>query len=101
MVEVEEEDDQLDLAVDQASWKHLFHTLKEQGHITPLEAPPGPSTGDICEYHSRARGHSLECCKEFRKEIASLAERGLIKWEEERPEGSYPPYDLLDLDWYT
>ena len=44
MVEVEEKDDQFDLADDEASWKHLFHTLKEQGHITPLEAPPGTST---------------------------------------------------------
>uniref|UniRef100_A0A2N9GTJ6 Reverse transcriptase/retrotransposon-derived protein RNase H-like domain-containing protein n=1 Tax=Fagus sylvatica TaxID=28930 RepID=A0A2N9GTJ6_FAGSY len=25
------------------------------------DAPPGPSTGDACEYHSGARGHSLEC----------------------------------------
>ena len=54
MVEVEEEDDRFDLAGDQDSWKRLFHTLKEQGHITLLEAPPWPSTGDICEYHSRA-----------------------------------------------
>jgi hypothetical protein len=70
MIEIEEVDDRFDLAGDQASWKRLFHTLKEQGHITPLEAPPGPSTGDVCEYHSGARGHSLECCEEFRKEIA-------------------------------
>ena len=54
MVEVEEEDDRFDLAGDQDSWKRLFHTLKEQGHITLLEVPPWPSTGDICEYHSRA-----------------------------------------------
>ena len=73
--------------------------MKEQGHITPLEAPPRPSTGDICEYHSRARGHGLEYCKEFRKEITRLTEKGLIKREEERPEGSSPPYDPSDLDW--
>ena len=54
MIEIEEMDGQLDLADNQASWKRLFHTLKEQGHITPLEAPLGPSTGDACEYHSGA-----------------------------------------------
>ena len=89
MVEIEEEDDRFNLIGDQASWKHLFHTLKEQGHITPLEAPPGPSTGDTCEYHSRAWGHSLECCKEFKDEIASLTEMGLIRKEETQPRGSY------------
>jgi hypothetical protein len=83
MIEIEEEDDRFDPANDPTSWKHLFHTLKEQGHITSLEAPPGPSTGDTCEYHSGARGHSLECCKEFRKEIASLTKKGLVRREEE------------------
>ena len=82
MIEIEKVDGRFDLADDQASWKHLFHTLKEQGHITPLEAPPGPLTRDVCEYHSGARGHSLECCEEFKKEIASLMEKGLLKKEE-------------------
>ena len=100
MVEVEEEDDRLDLADGQDLWKRLFHTLREQGYITPLEAPPGPSTGDVCEYHSRALGHSLECCKEFREEIASLTERGLIRREEVRPEGSFLSNSQSDLDWY-
>uniref|UniRef100_A0A2N9F491 Uncharacterized protein n=1 Tax=Fagus sylvatica TaxID=28930 RepID=A0A2N9F491_FAGSY len=101
MIEIEGEDDWFDLVGDQASWKHLFHTLKEQGHITPLETSLGPSTGDICEYHSGARGHSLECCEEFRREIASLTEKGLVRREEERPRGSYQPYDPPDLDWYA
>jgi hypothetical protein len=101
MVEVEEEDDQFDLVNDQNSWKRLFHTLKEQGHITLLEAPPGPSIGDTCEYHSGARRHSLECCKEFKDEIASLTERGLIKKEETQSRGSCQPYDSSDLDWYA
>uniref|UniRef100_A0A2N9I6E0 Retrotransposon gag domain-containing protein n=1 Tax=Fagus sylvatica TaxID=28930 RepID=A0A2N9I6E0_FAGSY len=101
MVEIKEEDDQFNLASDRASWKCLFHTLKEQGHITPLEAPPGPSTGDTCKYHSGARGHSLECCKEFKDEIASLTEKGLIRKEETQPRGSYQPYDPSDLDWYA
>uniref|UniRef100_A0A2N9H3N3 Retrotransposon gag domain-containing protein n=1 Tax=Fagus sylvatica TaxID=28930 RepID=A0A2N9H3N3_FAGSY len=100
MIEIKGENNWFDLAGDEASsWKHLFHTLKEQGHITPLEAPPGPSTGDICEYHSGARGHSLECCEEFRREIASLTEKGLVRREEERPRGSCQPYN--PPDWYA
>ena len=64
------------------SWRRLFYTLEKQRDITPLEVPPGPSTGDACEYHSGARGHSLESCKEFKKKVASLAEKGLIKKKE-------------------
>jgi hypothetical protein len=101
MIEIEEVDDRFGLTSDQASWKHLFHTLKEQGHITPLEAPPRPSTGDICEYHSRARGHSLECCEEFKKEIASLMGKGLVRREEIPSRESCQPNDPSDLDWYA
>uniref|UniRef100_A0A2N9FA28 RNase H type-1 domain-containing protein n=1 Tax=Fagus sylvatica TaxID=28930 RepID=A0A2N9FA28_FAGSY len=61
MVEIEEGGEE------RIAWRRLFYTLEKQRHITPLEAPPGPSTGDACEYHSGARGHSLECCEEFKK----------------------------------
>jgi hypothetical protein len=98
MIEIEEVDDRFDLAGDQVSWKRLFHALKEQERITPLEAPPGPSTGDVCEYHSEARGHSLECCEEFRNKIANLAKKGLIKEEEIPSKGSCQQYDSSDLD---
>uniref|UniRef100_A0A2N9GWU2 Reverse transcriptase domain-containing protein n=1 Tax=Fagus sylvatica TaxID=28930 RepID=A0A2N9GWU2_FAGSY len=70
-------------------------------HITPLEAPPGPSTGDACEYHSGARGHSLECCEEFKKEVANLTEKGLVKKEEIPSGGDCQSYDPSDLDWYA
>jgi hypothetical protein len=99
MVEVEE-DDKFDLAICQVSWKHMFHALKEQGYLTPLEASEGPSKGDICEYHSGARGHSLECCEEFKKEVASLAEKGLIRKGEVQPKGSCISTELPNLDQY-
>ena len=95
MVEIEE------MGEERISWRRLFYTLEKQRHITPLEAPPGPSTGDACEYHSGARGHSLESCEEFKKEVASLAESGLVK-EEEIPSGEdCQSYDPSDLDWYA
>uniref|UniRef100_A0A2N9HTI7 Uncharacterized protein n=1 Tax=Fagus sylvatica TaxID=28930 RepID=A0A2N9HTI7_FAGSY len=72
MVEIEEGGEE------RISWRCLFYTLEKQRHITPLEAPPGPSTGDACEYHSGARGHSLECCEEFKKKVTDLMEKGSI-----------------------
>uniref|UniRef100_A0A2N9HII0 Retrotransposon gag domain-containing protein n=1 Tax=Fagus sylvatica TaxID=28930 RepID=A0A2N9HII0_FAGSY len=55
MVEIEEGNEE------RIAWRRLFYTLEKRKHITPLDAPPGPSTGDSCEYHSGARGHSLDC----------------------------------------
>ena len=72
--------------------------MNEQGHITPLEAPPGPSTGDVYEYHLGARGHSLECCEEFKKEIANLTEKGLVERKEILSGGSHQPYDPSELN---
>jgi hypothetical protein len=95
MVEIEERGEE------RISWRHLFYTLEKQRHITPLEAPPGPSTGDACEYHSGERGHSLECCEEFKKEVANLAEKGLVKKEEIPSGGDCQSYDPSDLDWYA
>ena len=95
MVEIEEGGEEC------ISWRRLFYTLEKQRHITPLEAPPGPSTGDACEYHLGARGHSLECCEEFKREIANLTEKGLVKKEEIPSEGDCQSYDPSDLDWYA
>ena len=75
--------------------------MEKQRHITPLEAPPRPSTGNACEYHSGARGHSLESCEKFKKEVASLAKRGLVKKEEIPSGGDCQSYDPSDLDWYA
>jgi hypothetical protein len=95
MVEIEEGGEERIL------WRRLFYTLEKQRHITPLEAPPGPSTGDACEYHSGARGHSLECCEEFKKKITDLMEKGLVG-KEEIPSGrDCQSYDPSDLDWYA
>jgi hypothetical protein len=95
MVEIEEGNEERIL------WRRLFYTLEKKRHITPLEAPPGPSTGDACEYHSGARGHSLECCEEFKKKITNLMENGLVGREEIPSERSHQPEDLSDFDWYA
>uniref|UniRef100_A0A2N9GBH6 RNase H type-1 domain-containing protein n=1 Tax=Fagus sylvatica TaxID=28930 RepID=A0A2N9GBH6_FAGSY len=95
MVEIEEGNEERIL------WRRLFYTLEKKRHITPLEAPPGPSTGDACEYHSGARGHSLECCEEFKKKVADLMENGLVGREEIPSEGNHQPDDPSDFDCYA
>uniref|UniRef100_A0A2N9F3J1 RNase H type-1 domain-containing protein n=1 Tax=Fagus sylvatica TaxID=28930 RepID=A0A2N9F3J1_FAGSY len=95
MVEIEE------MGEERIAWRRLFYTLEKQRHITPLEAPPGPSTGDACEYHSGARGHSLECCEEFKKKVTDLMENGLVGREEIPSGGSHRPNDPSDFDWYA
>jgi hypothetical protein len=83
------------------AWRRLFYTLEKQKHITPLDAPPGPSTGNSCEYHSGARGHSLDCCKEFKKKVADLMENGLVGREEVPSERSRQSDDPSEFDWYA
>uniref|UniRef100_A0A2N9HHZ1 Integrase catalytic domain-containing protein n=1 Tax=Fagus sylvatica TaxID=28930 RepID=A0A2N9HHZ1_FAGSY len=78
-----------------------FYTLEKQKHITPLDAPPGPSTGDSCEYHSGARGHSLDCCEEFKKKVTNLMENGIVGREEIPSKGSRQPDDPSEFDWYA
>ena len=77
--------DEIDLATVSIPWRPLFHASREQGYLTLIEAPKGPLEGDVCEYHSRARGHSLECCEEFKKEVDNLVARGLIRKRGEQP----------------
>jgi hypothetical protein len=83
------------------AWRRLFYTLEKRKHITPLDAPPEPSTGDSCEYHSGARGHSLECCEEFKKKITDLMENGLVGREEIPSKRSRQPDDPSEFDWYA
>jgi hypothetical protein len=95
MVEVEEGNEE------SIAWRRLFYTLEKRRHITPLDAPPGPSTGDACEYHSGARGHSLDCCEEFKKKVTNLMENGLVGREEMPSERSRQPDDPSEFDWYA
>uniref|UniRef100_A0A2N9FM09 RNase H type-1 domain-containing protein n=1 Tax=Fagus sylvatica TaxID=28930 RepID=A0A2N9FM09_FAGSY len=67
MVEIEERGEE------RIAWRRLFYTLEKQRHITPLEAPPGPSTGDAW----------------------------LVGREEIPSEGSHQPDDPSDFDWYA
>ena len=58
----------------------LFVGVVDLGYICPKELKEQGSTGKTCKYHLGARGHSLEDCVEFNKEIQSLIDRGIIRW---------------------
>ncbi len=94
MVEIEEGNEE------SIAWRRLFYTLEKQKHITPLDAPPGPSTGDSCEYHSGARGHSHGCCEDCKKKLIELMEQGIAGRVDSPSKGSHQPDDPSDLDWY-
>ena len=78
-------------------WEPLFHELRRQGLLTLPEAPEGSAEVDICKYHSGARGHNLQSCKEFKEEVASLIVRGLVRKRREQSEGDYMTIDQLRL----
>ncbi len=89
------ENDEIDSTTMSIPWGPLFHALRRQSLLTLLEAPEGLPKGDICEYHSGARGHSLESCKEFKKEVVCLIARGLIRKRREQSEGDCMMIDQL------
>uniref|UniRef100_A0A2N9J9Q5 Integrase catalytic domain-containing protein n=1 Tax=Fagus sylvatica TaxID=28930 RepID=A0A2N9J9Q5_FAGSY len=70
MVEIEEGNEE------SIAWRRLFYTLEKQKHITPLDAPPGPSTGDACEVSLRGK----------------RAQPRML---------SHQPEDPSDFDWYA
>uniref|UniRef100_A0A2N9IAQ7 Uncharacterized protein n=1 Tax=Fagus sylvatica TaxID=28930 RepID=A0A2N9IAQ7_FAGSY len=74
-----EEDDRIDLNTVQIPWKRLFYALRRQGYLDPLGVHGGEPSEDGCEYHSGAKGHSLDSCEEFKKEVTSLAAMGIIR----------------------
>ena len=74
-----EEDDRVNLNTIQVPWRKFFYALKAQGYLGLVEAHNEELSENGCEYHSNAQGHSLEDCEEFKKEVASLADRGIIR----------------------
>lgn len=75
------EDDRPDLEDLHGFLDSLFVALVDLRYIRLKELKEQGSTGETCKYHSGARGHSLEDCDEFNKEIHSLIDWGIIWWE--------------------
>uniref|UniRef100_A0A2N9GM44 Integrase catalytic domain-containing protein n=1 Tax=Fagus sylvatica TaxID=28930 RepID=A0A2N9GM44_FAGSY len=53
-----------------------------------------------CQYHPGARDHNLQGCEEFKKEVASLITKGLIRRRGEQPERDCMTIDQLRLSPY-
>jgi hypothetical protein len=74
-----EKDDEVDIASTKIPWEPLFHELKKRGLLTIPRAPKESTETGTCQYHPGARDHNLQGCEEFKKEVASLITKGLIR----------------------
>jgi hypothetical protein len=95
-----EKSDEVDIASTKIPWEPLFHELRRKGLLTILRAPKESAEADTCKYHFGAQDHNLQSCKEFKKEVASLMSRGLIRRRREQPEGDCMTIDQLRLSPY-
>uniref|UniRef100_A0A2N9FPV9 G-patch domain-containing protein n=1 Tax=Fagus sylvatica TaxID=28930 RepID=A0A2N9FPV9_FAGSY len=92
-----EKSDEVDITSTKIPWEPLFHELKKRGLLTVPRAPKESAEADTCKYHSEAQDHNLQDCEEFKKEVASLITRGLIRRRREQPEGDCMTIDQLRL----
>jgi hypothetical protein len=81
-----EENDEVDITSTKIPWEPLFHELKKRGLLTVPRAPKESTEAGTCQYHPGAQDHNLQGCEEFKKEVASLIMRGLIRKRREQPE---------------
>uniref|UniRef100_A0A2N9HUF4 G-patch domain-containing protein n=1 Tax=Fagus sylvatica TaxID=28930 RepID=A0A2N9HUF4_FAGSY len=95
-----EKSDEVDITSTKIPWEPLFHELKRRGLLTVPKAPKESAKVGTCKYHSGAQDHNLQDCEEFKKEVANLITRGLIRKRREQPEGDYMTIDQLRLSPY-
>uniref|UniRef100_A0A2N9FB32 RNA-directed DNA polymerase n=1 Tax=Fagus sylvatica TaxID=28930 RepID=A0A2N9FB32_FAGSY len=88
-----EKDDEVDIASTKIPWEPLFHELKKRGLLTAPRAPKESTETGTCQYHPGVRDHNLQGCEEFKKEVASLITKGLI-----RRRGGQPERDCMTID---
>uniref|UniRef100_A0A2N9GC03 Retrotransposon gag domain-containing protein n=1 Tax=Fagus sylvatica TaxID=28930 RepID=A0A2N9GC03_FAGSY len=95
-----EKDDEVDITSTKIPWEPLFHELKKRGLLTAPRAPKESTEAGTCQYHPGARDHNLQGCEEFKKEVASLITKGLIRRKGEQPERDCMTIDQLRLSPY-
>uniref|UniRef100_A0A2N9G9M9 Uncharacterized protein n=1 Tax=Fagus sylvatica TaxID=28930 RepID=A0A2N9G9M9_FAGSY len=81
-------------------WEPLFHELKKRGLLPAPRAPKESTEAGTCQYHPGARDHNLQGCEEFKKEVAGLITKGLIRRRGEQPERDCMTIDQLRLSPY-
>uniref|UniRef100_A0A2N9IC44 Uncharacterized protein n=1 Tax=Fagus sylvatica TaxID=28930 RepID=A0A2N9IC44_FAGSY len=95
-----EKNDEVDITSTKIPWEPLFHELKKRGLLTVPRAPKESTEAGTCQYHPGARDHNLQGCEEFKKEVASLITKGLIRRRGEQPERDCMTIDQLRLSPY-
>ena len=95
-----EKSDEVDIASTKISWEPLCHEPKKQGLLTTPRAQKEPAEAGIYGYRSGAQDHNLRSCEEFKKEIAILITRGLVKRRREQLEEYCMAIDQLRLSPY-
>uniref|UniRef100_A0A2N9FM65 G-patch domain-containing protein n=1 Tax=Fagus sylvatica TaxID=28930 RepID=A0A2N9FM65_FAGSY len=56
-----------------------------EGYSPAPRAPKESTEAGTCQYHPGARDHNLQGCEEFKKEVAGLITKGLIRRRGEQP----------------
>uniref|UniRef100_A0A2N9I5H0 Gag-pol polyprotein n=1 Tax=Fagus sylvatica TaxID=28930 RepID=A0A2N9I5H0_FAGSY len=74
-----EKDEEVDITSTKIPWEPLFHELKKRGLLPAPRAPKESTEAGTCQYHPGARDHNLQGCEEFKKEVAGLITKGLIR----------------------
>uniref|UniRef100_A0A2N9IHC6 G-patch domain-containing protein n=1 Tax=Fagus sylvatica TaxID=28930 RepID=A0A2N9IHC6_FAGSY len=95
-----EKNDEVDITSTKIPWEPLFHELKKRGLLTIPRAPRASTEAGTCQYHPGARDHNLQGCEEFKKEVANLITKGLIRRRGEQPERYCMTIDRLRLNPY-
>uniref|UniRef100_A0A2N9I313 Integrase catalytic domain-containing protein n=1 Tax=Fagus sylvatica TaxID=28930 RepID=A0A2N9I313_FAGSY len=95
-----EKDEEVDITSTRIPWEPLFHELKKRGLLPAPRAPKESTEAGTCQYHPGARDHNLQGCEEFKKEVAGLITKGLIRRRGEQPERDCMTIDQLRLSPY-
>jgi hypothetical protein len=95
-----EKDEEVDITSTRIPWEPLFHELKKRGLLPAPRAPKESTEAGTCQYHPGARDHNLQRCEEFKKEVAGLITKGLIRRRGEQPERDCMTIDQLRLSPY-
>jgi hypothetical protein len=95
-----EKDEEVDITPTKIPWEPLFHELKRRGLLPAPRAPKESTETGTCQYHPGARDHNLQGCEEFKKEVAGLITKGLIRRKGEQPERDCMTIDQLRLSPY-
>jgi hypothetical protein len=95
-----EKDEEVDITSTRIPWEPLFHELKKRGLLPAPRTPKESTEAGTCQYHPGARDHNLQGCEEFKKEVAGLVTKGLIRRRGEQPERDCMTIDQLRLSPY-